>query len=905
MASFFLCINNFIHVNPTHGAFLICKLYKESNFINLNIQNNNGDAENNDNISKNLITHNIKLKDFYFNFTKIILIDNFPDFNKFSNELDLNDKTIFISVPLPQLDEYYECKIKISTLNLWLYLPKHFYKRFYHYFSYYIINDEFNYSNLVNLCILVKNGGDTFKQVLEENLPYFDKWTILDTGSTDSTVDIVNEVLVGKKKGTLHNEPFSNFRDSRNKLLELAGNSCCYTLMLDDTYIVKGNLIDFLTTTRGDQFSTSFSMYLNSSDSEYASNRLIKTNTDLKYIHKIHEVVTPVNNNNVMIPKETSYVLDIQSDFMQDRTNNRKYYDLQLLREELEEDPNNTRTHYYFATTYSCLKQYDLAFEWFMKRVNHNNDGFIPEKAESYFEAARLANFKLNKPWPEVQKLYEKASEVDPGRPDSLYFIGIHYYLENDFKTSHEYFQKAYKVGYPINSQFSLKPTLSFHFCPKFLCTTCWHNKDYKLGEEVSRFYLTNGRNDPNTDESYTQIVCWHKIYCKINSLPQKNYTPQTYKKPVLCFVADGGFKPWSGSTILNEGVGGSETYIIEMARYIQKSGNYDVAVFCNCPQDELFEDVRYSHLNNFPHFIMNNRIKHCIISRYTEYIPMTYNSHIENVYLVLHDITLPGTVIPRHSKLKNIMCLTEWHVSNFTQFFPTLADITTHLYYGVDTDKFLVTETTQKTPFKFIYSSYPNRGLLELLKMWPSIYEMEPRSTLHIYSDVNNKWSNDVEPKKMQEIKILLDNYKSNNENNLGIHYHSWVSKKELADSWKTAEYWLYPCTFQETFCLTALEAAISKTFVITNNLAALQNTVGDRGLIIHGDPQTQEWKDNALTEIKQIFKNNTFKNTKINENFEWASRLTWENRANTLMNNYLDNNIYVIPDSVLELVE
>lgn len=283
----------------------------------------------------------------------------------------------------------------------------------------------------------------------------------------------------------------------------------------------------------------------------------------------------------------------------------------------------------------------------------------------------------------------------------------------------------------------------------------------------------------------------------------------------------------------------------------------------------------------------------------------MTYNSHIENVYLVLHDLILPGTVIIKHPKFKKIMCLTEWHVSNFTQLFSTLADITTHLYYGVDTDKFLATETTKKIPFKFIYSSYPNRGLLELLKMWPSIYEMEPRSTLHIYSDVNNKWSNDVEPKKMQEIKILLDNYKSNNENNLGIHYHSWVSKKELADSWKTAEYWLYPCTFQETFCLTALEAAISKTFVITNNLAALQNTVGDRGLIIHGDPQTQEWKDNALTEIKQIFKNNTFKNTKINENFEWASRLTWENRANTLMNNYLDNNIYVIPDSVLELVE
>jgi len=92
---------------------------------------------------------------------------------------------------------------------------------------------------------MVKNGGDTFKQVLEENLEFVDKWTILDTGSTDSTIDIIKEVLVNKKKGQLFCEPFINFRDSRNRLLELAGNSCKYTLMLDDTYIVKGELREF------------------------------------------------------------------------------------------------------------------------------------------------------------------------------------------------------------------------------------------------------------------------------------------------------------------------------------------------------------------------------------------------------------------------------------------------------------------------------------------------------------------------------------------------------------------------------------------------------------------------------------------------------------------------------------
>ena len=77
------------------------------------------------------------------------------------------------------------------------------------------------------------------------------------------------------------------------------------------------------------------------------------------------------------------------------------------------------------------------------------------------------------------------------------------------------------------------------------------------------------------------------------------------------------------------------------MARYIQKSGQYNVIVFCNCEEFEIFEDVTYKHLDTYPEFITKNIIQHCVISRYTEYIPMTYESYVENVYLVLHDLVL------------------------------------------------------------------------------------------------------------------------------------------------------------------------------------------------------------------------------------------------------------------------
>ena len=98
---------------------------------------------------------------------------------------------------------------------------------------------------------------------------------------------------------------------------------------------------------------------------------------------------------------------------------------------------------------------------------------------------------------------------------------------------------------------------------------------------------------------------------------------------------------------------------------------------------------------------------------------------------------------------------------------------------------------------------------------MWPKIYEHEPTASLHIYSDVNNKWSNDVEPQKMNNIRQLLYGYGADT-NGMNIYYHGWVDKKTLANAWITADIWFYPCTFMETFCLTALEAAATKTLVI-----------------------------------------------------------------------------------------
>jgi tetratricopeptide (TPR) repeat protein len=798
----------------------------------------------------------------------------------------------------------YENKYFLSNSDLIIYVPNMYNNAFGKYFlpkGFIQIKNNIcilTYDNLINLCIMVKNGGPQFEQMLTDNLPIIDRWTILDTGSTDDTINIINKVLVGKKHGNLYQEPFINFRESRNRLLDLAGTSCKYNIMLDDTYVVQGDLRGFLTEVRGDQYANSFTLYIKSDDTQYGSNRIIKSNSGLRYIHTIHEVITDKNNINVVIPQSKAMVDDRRFDYMEKRTQERKQLDLKLLYEEVEENPNDPRAYYYLAQTYNLLEDYENAYKYFLKRAEFTNSGFIQERIDAVFEAARVANFKLKYSWDKCEELYNKAFKIDESRPETQYFIGIHYYLENNMILAYKYFKKSFEIGFPLHCQYSLKPTLSFHFLPKFLARTCYQPciEDFKLGEEASIFFLQNNK---STDNDYEEIVSWYKIFNKLNSFNPNTDKIVTIKsdKPFFVYIADGGFNQWTGSTILEKGVGGSETYIIEMARYIQQSNKFQTVVFCNTPNnlEEFFEDVIYKPLTEYASFIKNNKVHTCFISRFSEYLPLTYKGLVENIYLVLHDLTASGNVIPIEPSLKRIFCLSEWHAEYYSNIMPDLKHLITPFYYGIDTKKF-INNNIEKIPYKFIYSSFPNRGLLPLLQMWKQIVEIQPLAQLHIYSDINGKWVNEVAPEQIKEIKLLLDfyNYDNNNKSDkYNIFLHGWVSKAKLAEAWQSSDIWFYPCTFMETFCLTALEAAITNTLVVTNDLAALQNTVGNRGIIINGDPMTKEWQEKTISILTPFLQNNIINNELkeqlINTNYNWAKNLTWKNRATKMLDEYI----------------
>lgn len=867
----------------SHGGYMALNI--SDHFNNVFIKKNSHQK----NIETNLTNFNVK--NIYFcddEHDSSILVGKYNNSNLYN---------IILTTERLDLNGYFELVI---TDSVWrINIIESFYKTFLDKFKFYIDGNQLNYDNLIHFTAIVKDAGDDFERVLTENLPIIDEWTILDTGSTDNTKEIIKKVL-SCKKGNLYEEPFINFRDSRNRCLDLAGNSCKFIIMLDDTYIVEGNLRKFLNICRGDQFSDSFSLFIQSDDMKYVSNRIIKSEKNLRYIYTIHEVISPENNTNVCIPDSISRINDVKSEYMSSRTINRKEKDIEMLFDEINKNPDDPRNYYYLAQTYTCLNDYNKAYEYFIKRSCFpDHIGFIQEKIDALFEAARIADFRLKKDWKVVEKLYMDAWNLDKKRPESLYFIGMKYYSDKNYKKSYEYLKKAFDLGYPIESQHSLRPTLYYFYIPKFLTEVSFMMNEFDVGIKSSNFFLENTNIDPTlfTEMEIKNIQEWKQI---LEILKLSKYTPpikKYYGNPTVCFIVDGGFFPWNGNNIDTTGLGGSETFIVEIATNMKICyPYYNIIVFCNTEYISTYKNVIYSPIKNIFEYISENIIEHCIVSRYSEYLPLCqYMNTIKNVYLSLHDTNPSGNIIINsNNKLKQIICLTKWHQKLIQNKFPLFSNITKYLYYGIDSksiDQFLT--KYKKIPLRFIYSSFPNRGLLPLLHVWKKIQEKYPTASLDLFVDTKNNWVQKHHKSVMDQIENFLENNK-----HLNIKNYGWVDKKTLYKHWAMADFWLYPCTFEETFCLTALEAAASKTMAITTDLAALNETVSDRGIMIEGDPNEEIWHDKVLRVIDDLIQNPHKKEEYIERNYTWALNSTWRFRTISLVEKFLKPNEKIIDE-------
>ncbi len=272
--------------------------------------------------------------------------------------------------------------------------------------------------NLLQLALIVKNSADTIEETLKSFLPIIQGhgplisyWTILDTGSTDGTQDIIQRTLAGVK-GKLYEEPFVGFTHSRNRCLDLLGTRCKYTIMVDDSYILQNP--EGLVRELKDKTVAIASIRIRCVDpefgdacAEYPRKLISLSRLGIKYFGAIHEDLKYGSDYTI----KDAFIIDKPLGTQIKRTLDRKLSDIALL------DESQPRDCYYIAMSYIALKDTPKANEFLSKRVAFN-DSDHEEKFVCYMYLGHFEKIRSQQ-----TKYYLKAALEYPERKGEAYFF--------------------------------------------------------------------------------------------------------------------------------------------------------------------------------------------------------------------------------------------------------------------------------------------------------------------------------------------------------------------------------------------------------------------------------------------------------------------------------------------------
>jgi hypothetical protein len=320
--------------------------------------------------------------------------------------------------------------------------------------------------------MIVKNESKIIKRLLKSVIDIIDYYVICDTGSTDNTVEIIENFFKESKiRGFVFYEKFINFCHNRNIALQHSKGLTEYALLLDADMVLEVNSKDFTLT------ENSYKLSQGSDYFYYDNIRIVKNNGTYYYVGVTHEYITcSVNDNPSKIPKEILFIRDLgdggaKSDkFERDR---------RLLLEGISAEPNNERYHFYLANTLRDLGNNQESIEYYKKRIELG--GWYEEKYVSC-----LNIYKLNG---DLSYLVE-SFHYNPKRVEGILELIKYYTIKKQYQTAYnyytfikEYYENEYFNGNGDISKNLFSNALDYsYYLPYYMIIVCGYIKNNDTG---------------------------------------------------------------------------------------------------------------------------------------------------------------------------------------------------------------------------------------------------------------------------------------------------------------------------------------------------------------------------------------------------------------------------------------
>lgn len=400
---------------------------------------------------------------------------------------------------------------------------------------------------LLVVVIMVKNEEgvivETLKPFVEGGIKHF---FVLDTGSTDDTIAVTKKYFreAGIEEGYVEQSKFVDFATSRNLALNLAEQKfprAGFMLMPDAEWYMQNvsGLIDFckkeLSNTQCDDVNRPCSCYslrlLIGAYTDFQHARLIRRKGHARFEGAIHEYL--ICSTIGYIPQDV-YLVMHTSEAGDKKTIQRWHRDLEILLKEYEKNPLNTRTLFYLAQTYHCLREYENAYHYYGLRIALNQFGFDEENFMAVYRIAQVTEelASMNAPdvienpeipgtnaaekvkdqnkniytWEMALKYYLEAFSMRPNRAEPLIKIAQHYLDTGEMDLSCLFAQKAARIPYPKDDLLFIDKNLYDYDRFDIVGQCAWHIGDCEEGELVLR-HMVKTYIDPHLHRNLNEYL--------------------------------------------------------------------------------------------------------------------------------------------------------------------------------------------------------------------------------------------------------------------------------------------------------------------------------------------------------------------------------------------------------------
>lgn len=294
--------------------------------------------------------------------------------------------------------------------------------------------------------------------------------------------------------------------------------------------------------------------------------------------------------------------------------------------------------------------------------------------------------------------------------------------------------------------------------------------------------------------------------------------------------------------SILQKGVGGREGALLNLSREWAKQG-HDVTNFVSVSKSKRFYEGKHYHeyvnygmstdiFSNFPYDVV-----------VAWECPSVFNKPAvqENIKLKLNHLQCCNYPSEDEQELAGELCdftiaLSEWHkgylIYDGLKMNP---DNIIVLPNGINLKNFPRNkDKVLKKPWRFVYSSSPDRGLWHLLKLWPHIRKLDSEAELCVTYGVKQwceflKWSHNRQGEMAVEIQRLMRQD--------GIADFGKIGQDKLAKLLSSATAWVYPldpAAPTETSCITILENFAAGNPCIVSDADLMEDEYGDYALVV-----------------------------------------------------------------------